>query len=163
MVTRTLVFLFLVCLLAGCGSGGEPHVDRHGLVTYRIPLGWEAVPGSMETRFRPAEGGIRAEIQVSTILIDEPRDLQAERDQWLDFQKKQGNRILLSIGYTDNGFKGVAYAHETRTSMGDSIQHHVQMQRPGVLVATYLMAPEEHYEDFLPDYKFVLDSILPAK
>jgi hypothetical protein len=150
-------------LLAGCGSGGETRTDRHGMITYQVPDGWEAVPGSMETRYRPAEGVIRAEIQVSTIIIDEPRDLKAERDQWLGFQEKQGNGILLNIDYADNGFKGVAYAHQTKTSMGDSIQHLVQMQRPGVLVSTYLMAPEDRYEDFLPAYKFVLDSILPAK
>lgn len=162
MIIRVLISLSLVCLLAGCGSDGQTRTDQHGLITYEIPEGWEAVPGSNETRFRPSSGPLAAEIQVSTMLIDEPRNLEAERDQWLGFQEKQGNAILLNEAYMGNGFFGVAYAHQTETSIGASIQHHVQMQGPGVLVSTYLMVPEDQYAEMLPVYEAVLETIQPA-
>jgi hypothetical protein len=162
MEMRIFLSLSLVLLLAGCGSGDKTRPDQHGLITYQIPEGWEPVPASGETRFRPTDGLIKAEIQVSTIPLDKPRNLHAERDQWLSMQEMQGNAILLSEGYMNNGFDGVAYAHETETSMGTSIQHSIQLQAPGVLVSTYLMVAEDHYEELRPVYQAIVDTIRPA-
>ena len=164
MSFKLIFFYVFLGILAGCGGGPNTRQDRHEKISFQIPNEWEVARGSSETRFRPsAAGPFQAEIQVSTQLLEEPRDLERGMAVALDFQRKQEQAILKSETITMHGLSGVEYVHEMQTGQGASIRHQVHLQGPDFLITTYLLTQEADYRDYLPLYTEVLKSIRVLK
>lgn len=165
------IFFLIVSLscLAACGSSGGSESGSYrqgskGLVEFRLPEGWTPVTGSSETRFQPPPGtGQGVQIQVTEIPISRPRNLEKERDVWLDHQKDSGSKVLKSELWRQEGFVGVEYVHTGSSVVSSAIWHVVNIQNEDVLVATYLVAGEDAYEAYLPVFLEVVRSIRPVE
>ena len=165
------IFLLAVSLswIVACGPNGSSESGSYrqgskGLVEFRLPAGWTPVTGSSETRFQPASGiGQGVQIQVTEIPIRRPRDLEKERDVWLDHQKESGSEVLKSELWRQDGFAGVEYVHTGSSVVGSAIWHVVNIQNEDVLVATYLVAGGDAYETYLPVFLEVVKSIRPVE
>lgn len=166
----THTFLLAICLacIAACAPSGGSETGNYrqgakGIVEFRLPEGWTPVTGSAETRFKPAPDiGQGVQIQVTEIPISRPRNLEKERDAWLDHQKESGSEVLKSEPWRQDGFTGVEYVHTGSSVIGSAIWHIVNVQNDKVLVATYLVAGEDAYETYLPVYLEVVKSIRPV-
>ncbi len=167
--THTFLLVTSLCCIAACAPNGGSESDNYrqgakGLVEFRLPEGWTPVTGSSETRFEPAPGiGQGVQIQVTELPISRPRNLEKERDAWLDHQKETGSEVLKSEPWRQDGFAGVEYVHTGSSAMGSAIWHVVNIQNDDVLVATYLVAGEDAYETYLPVYLEVVKSIRPVE
>lgn len=158
------LFSIAACSPNGSAESGNFRQGAKGLVEFRLPGGWTPVTGSSETRFQPAPGiGQGVQIQVTEIPISRPRDLEKERDVWLDHQKESGSEVLKSELWRHDGFAGVEYVHTGSSAMGSAIWHVVNIQNEDVLVATYLVASGDAYETCLPVFLEVVKSIRPVE
>lgn len=168
-VAHTFLLLISLVCFGACAPDGDSATDSYrrgakGIVEFRLPEGWTPVAGSMETRFKPGPGsGQGVQIQVTEIPIDKPRNLEKERDVWLNHQEETGSEVLKSEPWRQDGFAGVEYAHTRQNAMGKAISHAVNIQNDEVMVATNLVVSEDAYATYLPVYLEVVRSIRPVE
>lgn len=156
--------LVLACaaalLLAACGDGAVKRMDPQERIRFELPAGWEAVPASMETRFKSAAApGVN--IQVNTVGKGSAT-LAAQRDAWLDFQRKSGGEVLYSEDWSTAHFDGVAYAYTGEGIMGGATWHYILLEGDAYVVTTYIQTPSGESEALLALFREIVASIEPA-
>lgn len=100
-----------------------------------------------------------AQVQVNSVDRSSRHTVEAERDAWLSFQRENGQKVIFEDTRDINGFHIVEYAHTGESITGSAVWHYVLMQRDDFIVSTYLQAGPDSYEQQLPVFRQVVDSI----
>jgi hypothetical protein len=158
----TAALLGALALLVGCGGAGDT-TDPDGHIRYTAPAGWEPVPASVGTRYRPADAPQYATIQVATITDDGEHDLAAEKDAWLEFQERSGHEVLANEEWSDAHHRGFAYAHTFEGNHGEGVWRHVLARGDGYRIAAHLQTTPDRHDADRAVFEQVLASIRPAR
>ena len=164
-VCSFLTGLVIMSLVSGCGqvSSTETRTDPQDRITFELPVGWTEAVGSSGTRFKPPASMGSVQVQVNTVDRSPRHTVEAERDSWLSFQRENGQKVLFEDTRDINGFHIVEYAHTGENATGSAVWHYVLMQRDAFIVASYLMAGPGTYEQQLPVFRQIVDSIQPVE
>jgi len=159
---RTWISVLLLLALSACGgAGADSMTDPSGRITFELPAGWTEAAGSNATRFSPP-GSPGVQVQVNTVDDNGRVSLAQRRDSWLDFHRENGATVLLEREWPAGNLPGLEYAHSAEGIRGEMIWHHILLSGDGYVVATYLQAPPSTYEQILPAYRRIVESVRPA-
>ena len=103
------------------------------------------------------------QVQVNTGDDNGRVTLAQRRDSWLDFHRKNGATIHLDQEWPAGNFPGLEYAHSAEGVRGDMTWHHILLSGDGYVVVTYLQAPPSDYDEILPVYRQIVESVRPAR
>ena len=159
---QTLISGLLLTLSACGGTGGNAMSDPSGRITFELPAGWTEEAGSNATRFSPP-GSPGVQVQVNTVDDNGRVTLAQRRDSWLDFHRKNGATIHLDREWLAGNLPGLEYAHSAQGVRGDMTWHHILLSGDGYVVATYLQASPSDYDEILPVYRQIVESVRPAR
>ena len=159
----TLILGLLLLTVSACGgTDGNTMSDPSERITFELPADWTEAAGSNATRFSPP-GSPGVQVQVNT-LDDKGRvSLAQRRDSWLDFRRENGATIYLDREWLAGNLPGLEYAHSAEGVSGDMTWHHILLSGDGYVVATYLQASPSDYDEILPIYRQIVESVRPAR
>ena len=160
---QTLISGLLLLTVSACGgTGGNTMSDPSGRITFELPAGWTEAAGSNATRFSPP-GSAGVQVQVNTVDDNGRVSLAQRRDSWLDFHRENGATIHLDREWPGDNLPGLEYAHSAEGMRGDMTWHHILLSGDGYVVATYLQASPSDYDDIIPVYRQIVESVRPAR